>query len=296
MKKVLKWAGYGAAGLVGVAVLAIGGGLAASEVVYRWPVAKPAVQIAAAHDPGAVGRGERLATVMGCNDCHGADLQGRMFDDVPNLATLYAPNLTRAVARQSDADLDRAIRHGVRSDGRPLWIMPSASFADLEDGEIGDLIAYLRSKRAAGPEQPDIRLGPIARVGIVLGRFKPEVARIQARTREHRRLADLGPRYAAGRELARACVECHGFSLEGGNTVLKTPDLTIAASYDREDFETLLRTGVAAGNRKAGLMSDIAPGRFGVWSSAEIGQLHDYLKARAAREVAAAETLGVAKR
>jgi cytochrome c553 len=294
MKRVLKWAGYGLAGLVGVAALAVGGGFVASEAMYRWPQPKPQVRELKVSDAGAVARGERIATAMGCNDCHGPGLQGRMFDDIPNLATLYAPNLTRAVARQSDADLDRAIRHGVGSDGRPLWIMPSAAFADLKDAEMADLIAYLRSKPAAGPDQPRSKMGPIARLGIVIGQFKSEAATIQAH--KNQQLPNLGPQYAAGRDLARACVECHGFALEGSQAVLKTPDLMIAASYDRADFERLLHTGVAAGNRKVGLMSAVAPGRFGGWSGEQIGQLHDYLKARAAREIAAAETEGVAKR
>lgn len=293
MKRVLKWAGYGLAGLAGVTVLVAGGALAASEAMYRWPQAKPETHVAAAKDAAAAARGARIATAMGCADCHGANLQGRLFDDIPNVVTLYAPNLTRAVAAQSDADLDRAIRHGVGADGRPLWIMPSAANADLTDAEVADLIAYLRSRPAAGPVQPRSKIGPIGRVGILIGQFKSEPAKIHAH--ENHRLPDLGPRYAAGRALARACVECHGFALEGEKDVLTTPDLSIAASYDREDFERLLHTGVAAGNRKVGLMSDVAPGRFGAWSDEQIGQLHEYLKARAARQIAAVEAGGLAK-
>jgi len=45
----------------------------------------------------------------------------------------------------------------------------------------------------------------------------------------------------------------------------------------------LLRTGVAVGNRKLGLMSEIAPARFNALSHEEIGALHAYLKARAER-------------
>jgi hypothetical protein len=61
------------------------------------------------------------------------------------------------------------------------------------------------------------------------------------------------------------------------------PDLTIAAAYDLADFERLLRTGVAAGDRKLGLMSQIAPERFNALSHEEIAALHDYLRARADR-------------
>lgn len=53
----------------------------------------------------------------------------------------------------------------------------------------------------------------------------------------------------AGRRLARACIEFHGPALAGRET-LGARDLTIAAAYDLADFEKLLRTGVAAGDRR----------------------------------------------
>jgi hypothetical protein len=62
---------------------------------------------------------------------------------------------------------------------------------------------------------------------------------------------------------------------------VKLPDLTIAGAYDPADFENLLRTGVAAGGRKLGLMTESAPGRFNALSHEEISALHAYLKARA---------------
>ena len=77
-----------------------------------------------------------------------------------------------------------------------------------------------------------------------------------------------------------ACTECHGSDL-AGEAFMKSPDLAMAASYDPADFERLLRTGVAAGNRKLGLMSLSAPNRFNAWTSQEIAALHQYLKARA---------------
>jgi hypothetical protein len=55
----------------------------------------------------------------------------------------------------------------------------------------------------------------------------------------------------------------------------------IAASYDPADFERLLRTGKAAGNRELRLMSASSRIRFATLSDAEIAALHGYLKARA---------------
>ncbi|MBW8816231.1 MAG: c-type cytochrome [Caulobacterales bacterium] len=287
MLRILKWVAYGLAGLASVLVVAVGVAFAASEWTIRRPVPKPAVRLAAAADPGAVARGLRVATVAGCAQCHGANYQGRMFDDIPGVVKAYAPNLTRVVARDSDADLDRAIRHGVGSDGRALWIMPSATFAHLTDAETADLLAYLRTFPPAGPEQPRLGVGPLGRIAVVTGQFKSEAAVMAAH--ENPPLPDLGPQYAQGRSVARACVECHGPALRGGGP-LHTPDLTIAAAYDLPDFARLMRTGVAAGDRHVGMMSDTAKVRFAVFSDAEVAALHGYLKARADLEVKGAAT------
>ncbi len=293
MLRVLKWAGYGLAGVVAAATVAAAGGLIASEVILRMPQDRPQSRMAAAMGPDAIRRGHEIATVQGCTDCHGANLQGKMFDKIPNVVTLYAPNLTLAVADQSDADLDRAIRHGVGSDGRPLWVMPSAAFAHLTDAETADLIAYLRSVKPAGAPQPRILVGPVGRLGVLIGQFRSEAAVIRAHGNPA--LPDLGPQYARGRNLARACVECHGPALKGGDTILKTPDLMIAAAYDPTDFERLLHTGVAAGDRHVGLMSEVAKVRFARFSHDDVTALQAYLKARAQRIAAASETKSLPK-
>jgi mono/diheme cytochrome c family protein len=292
MKRVLKWAGFGVAGLAAVAVLAAGGAFAASEIMIRMPQPKPVSRIVAATDAGAVERGRVMAVRMGCVDCHGANLQGQMFHDIPGVVRLIAPNLTLVAAQESDADLDRAIRDGVGGDGRALWVMPSASFAHLSDAETADLIAFLRSKPAAGPPQPRLQVGPMGRVGALLGKFRPEVAAIKAH--ENLPLPDVGPTYAEGRALARACVECHGSTLGGvSGGPLTTPDLTIAAAYDPEDFARLMKTGVAAGGRELPMMSGTARSRFSNFSPEEAAALYGYLKARAdvAMKVAATKTL-----
>jgi mono/diheme cytochrome c family protein len=293
MKRILTWAGYGLAGLAVFAVFLAAGVFAASEVMIRWPQAKPQVRTAASTDPGAVARGHRVAVVQGCTDCHGANLQGQMVDDIPNIIRLIAPNLTLTTPRQTDADLDRAIRHGVASDGRPLWVMPSSTFAHLTDQEAADLIAYLRAFKPAGAPQPRLEVRAIGRLGVLLGQFKSEPATIK--TRGNPALPDYGPQYAEGRRLARACVECHGAALKGGG-ILKSPDLSIAASYDLEDFARLLRTGKAAGDRELGVMSASSRIRFQALSDGEIAALHEYLKARVNRVTASAETSTLPKR
>jgi len=278
MPKMMPWIVRGFVGLATFAVLAVATLYAASEAVIRWPQAKAPVSLAAAQDSGAGARGARIAKVYGCHDCHGADLTGRLFFDEMPLARIAGPNLTLAMAHQSNADLARAIRTGVAADGRPLWIMPSDAFSRLSDPETADLIAYLRTFPAKGGPQPGKQLGPVGRIGALIGKFKSAPAMLQAKRQAAP--VDLGPEHALGRRLTRACMECHGLDLKG-RPEIKAPDLTIAGAYDPGDFERLLRTGVAAGGRRLGLMSETAPGRFNAFSHEEIMALHGYLKARA---------------
>ncbi len=275
-----RWIVRGLVALVAVAVLAVVGAFAASEAMIRWPQPKAAVHVAAASDPGAVARGQRIATVFGCHDCHGAQLTGRLFFDEMPVGRIAGPNLSLLMAHQSDSDLARAIRTGVAADGRPLWIMPSNAFARLSDGETADLIAYLRTFPPSGAAQPGKQIGPVGRLGALIGKFRSAPAMLKAEAQAAP--LDVGPEHAQGRVLVRACMECHGPDLKG-SPVTGAPDLTIAGAYDPGDFERLLRTGIAAGNRRLGLMSETAPGRFNVLSHDEIMALHGYLKARADR-------------
>lgn len=278
MKRVLRWILRGLAAVAVVLVFVGLGAFVASEAMIRWPQEKAKVELVASRDTGAVTRGKRLATIYGCHDCHGPALEGRLFHDEPGVVRVSGPNLSQLAQHQSDADLARAIRTGVAADGRALWIMPSDSFAHLSNAETADLIAYVRSVPAKAATKTALQVGPVGRIGVLLGKFRSAPATLE---REHGLApVDLGPQYAEGRSLARACMECHGRDLKGA-AGLGAPDLTIAGAYDPEDFEHLLRTGLAAGNRKLGLMSKIAPVRFNALSHEEIGALHAYLKARA---------------
>ena len=174
MNRLLKWIGLTAAGLAGLAVIAVTGFYAASELALHKRYPKP--QVAAIHPasgPGAVQAGLRLATLYGCNDCHGKDLHGQLLDDHPAVARIFTPNLTRLVSRYSDEDLVRVIRTGVRPDGTSVWVMPSGVFSRLNDDELSTLLAYLRSVPPGGPEQPHMQVGQLGRLGVLLGKFQP---------------------------------------------------------------------------------------------------------------------------
>ena len=278
MKRILRWIGLGFASVATLVVCVTFGAFAASEAMIRWPQQKAKVELVAARDPGAVMRGKRLATIYGCHDCHGAAFEGKLVHDEPAIVRASGPTLSHLAPHQSDADLARAIRAGIAADGRALWIMPSDAFAHLSDGETADLITYVRSFPAKGEPKTVLQVGPVGRIGVLLGKFRSAPANLK---QEHGLTSvDLGPQYAEGRSLARACMECHGRDLKGSAAV-GAPDLTIAGAYDEEDFERLMLTGVAAGDRKLGLMGAASRSRFSALSHEEIGALYGYLKARA---------------
>lgn len=268
-------------GVILVVAALVGALYVASEIVMRRPTPQAKSHTVAGLDPLAAERGARIAKIYGCAGCHGEGLQGQLFHDEPMLVRAFAPNVSRVIASHTDGELDRAIRGGVGVDGRRLWMMPSAAYSLLSDGEAADLLAYLRTLEAAGTEQPRSQFGPIVRVAVLLGKLKSEPENIVSQKTES--LADLGPNLAEGRQAARACVECHGPTL-AGNPIIKAPDLTMAASYDAEQFKTLMKTGKASDGRELTLMSGASRERFAAFSDHEIEQLHAYLNARATIE------------
>jgi mono/diheme cytochrome c family protein len=236
------------------------------------PAPPPAIAFDGALGGGAVAHGERLTRVLGCTGCHSGDLQGKPFYE------LYAANLTRDVAEYDDAQLERLLREGRRIDGRDLWSMPSDIFQHLSKPDMAALIAYLRTLRPAGrPTRPFTGLSAKIRAEVAAGKTKP-AAQWVAETRG-KAPVDLGPRHALGRYITRVtCAECHNARLEGYEG--DTPDLIVAGTYTRAEFETLIRKGIPNGPRKLDLMAEVARNRFAKLTPREADAVYAYLKAR----------------
>jgi mono/diheme cytochrome c family protein len=204
-----------------------------------------------------------------------------MFSE-PNVADVYAPNLTLLAANASDQQLARAIRQGIGTDGRPLLIMPSSQYSRLEDAEVSALIAAIRGFPAGGKQTPPIHVGPLGRIGLAAGKLPTQPSEV-ARYKENMPV-DLGPQFAPGRKLAMVnCAECHGPKLEGGEPKpgLKAPDLMVAGVYDLPEFRRLMRTGVPTGGRNLDLMADVSRNDFSHLNDTEIAAIHAYLREKA---------------
>ena len=111
---------------------------------------------AGAVEPDLVARGAYLANAADCVACHtDAAHGGKPYAGGRALATpfgtFYAPNITpdreTGIGRWSEAQFLRALRDGVRPDGRNLFpVFPYPSFSKITDADAQALYAYLFSR------------------------------------------------------------------------------------------------------------------------------------------------------
>lgn len=281
MRRLLRWLGIAAVGLVGLAVVAAIVVYALSERVLRrdYALSSPAFAVALPTDSASLAEGRRLAVTRGCyGGCHGERLGGSVFYEKPGIAKLIAPDLTAAARRYSDAELERIVRHGVRPNGRSVFGMPSQSFQELSDEDLARILAFVRSQPPENGLAPTLRVGPLGRIGLVTGRFEPVaviVRRDSVGATYRAARPDGDDSLALGRYVARtACAECHGGHLRGG----LGPALVVATAYTPAEFDHLLRTGEGKTKRDLGLMSAVARSRFSKLTDGEVAALHAYLR------------------
>jgi mono/diheme cytochrome c family protein len=217
-------------------------------------------------DSEGLARGRHLVQdVMSCTVCHGDDLGGTVIVDARPFMRLAAPNLTRGrggVAHAlDDADWVRAIRHGVRRDGRALAVMPSTAYQHLGDADLGAVIAYLKSVPAVDRTLPPRAFGPIARIQLARGKLPflraAEINHAAARA-VNTPPASVTVEY--GRYLANVagCTDCHGRTLSGGRVAVAPPGTPpagnlkalVSAGWTEVEFARALREGTGSGGRQ----------------------------------------------
>ncbi|AKS40786.1 c-type cytochrome [Wenzhouxiangella marina] len=228
-------------------------------------------------DPALIEEGERLATITGCNGCHGPTMAGKVFLDIPKVMRLIAPNLPALAQQASDADFVRAVRHGVRRDGRSVVGMPSVGLHHLTDRDLAAIIAYIRSRPVEADGTDEVNAYRIfARLGMALGQFPLPAAEIQAGVEALPSRQSGDPAALGAYVAAISCSDCHGTDLQG-NPHLPAPSLAIVRGYSREQFERLMREGLAVGGREVGLMSEVSRLHFSALTQAEVDGLYAYL-------------------
>ncbi len=300
IRKILKWIGIALGSLIGLLVLAF-------LILYiigtvKWNQARdkydvPAETIPIPTDQASIARGEHIATIRMCRDCHTDTLRGQT-ESVPALVTLSFPNLTAGAggvgATNTDKDWVRAIRHGVGHDGRGLLIMPARAFYYLSDKDLGALIAYLKSLPRLDNELAKTDIGPLGRVMLALGQLPPDALVPDVTVIDHNGPRPVAPEpgvtVAYGEYLTRICTVCHGANFNGhiirisGQNYL-APNLTRGGepgSWSEADFFTTLRTGVRPNGQQ---LKDVMPWKyFGHMTDEELRAVWLYIRSLPALE------------
>jgi mono/diheme cytochrome c family protein len=258
MKRWIKWtAGLAGAVVVLVAGVAVVGSQMADSKSQRQikvsvqPVAIPAT-------PQALERGAYLYNSRGCADCHGAAGAGREFMNDGKGMRLAGPNITpgegNVVARYTPEDWVRTVRHGVKPDGRPVFIMPSEDYNRFTDEDLGALVAYVKSlpPKMGGAAVMEVPL-PV-RVLYAFDAIKDAAQKIDHSLPPAKPIAE-GVTPAHGAYVANMCIGCHGAALAGGKIPGGPPDWAAAANLtpgegsvmprykDAGAFVAMLRSG-----------------------------------------------------
>jgi cytochrome c553 len=205
------------------------------------------------HSAQALSRGRHIAVIRGCVACHGDDWGGARVINDGAMGIVYGTNLTPGSGRTlTVVDWVRAVRHGIGSDGHPLFIMPSRDYVDLSDQDLGDLIAYATSMPAVSRPVPQVSVGPVARVLLAIGKLT-----LSAEAIDHGRtgaVAAVNAEESAAyrRYLAQTCSGCHNPNFSGGKIAEGPPNWPPAANlapggdlkgWTEADFVRAIRTG-----------------------------------------------------
>jgi len=245
---IVKWPGVVASGLLAIVLGLVGiVGLVGFYRLY-WPQGSPPPAIEAASTQDRIARGERLAYL--CARCHSTN-QGLPLSGGDNIAegfgSIYPANLTPGgrLREWTDGELIRAIREGVDRAGRPLIIMPSASFHGMSDDDVQSVVAFLRSQPAVVRETPEGSLSLLGAPIIASGMFPTSV---QPPITGPVTGPPRGPTAEYGNYVVAlaACRDCHGPGLTGGTGGFTPsgPNLTaIVPGWTDAQFIATLRTG-----------------------------------------------------
>ena len=268
MKKLLKWIG----GLALLLVL-IGGGLViAANLLFdrkRDRVVTLDVKgVTVVSDEAALARGKYLFASRGCGDCHAANGAGRVFiDDPASGFVVRSPNITPGgvVAKYSDVDWVRAIRHGVRPDGRALFVMPSEDYNRFTDADVAALIAYARTLPPVAGEGASFRVPLPVKALYAAGVIKDAAEKIDHSLPPATPVAE-GVTAEHGKYVANLCLGCHGPGLAGGKIPGGPPDWpaasnltpgpgTVMTAYDTADkLKAMFRSGKRANGTPIAVM------------------------------------------
>ena len=137
-------------------------------------------------------------------------------------------------------DWVRAIRHGVKPDGRPALIMPSEDYNRFTDADLAAMVAYVRQLPPAGGGAAEIRLPLPVRALYGAGAIKDAAEKIDHSLPPQQPVAE-GVTLEHGAYVANGCIGCHGAELAGGKIPGGPPDWPAAAKLTQGEGSAMDR-------------------------------------------------------
>ncbi|MBD2755894.1 c-type cytochrome [Spirosoma validum] len=206
------------------------------------------------NDSATVSRGEHLAVIKGCTDCHGTNLSGKIMIEDDALGRLSSSNLTKGKgglpADYSTTDWVRALRHGVSRAGKPLLFMPSHETTMLSEQDMAAVIAYCHRIPSVDHELPANKIGPVVNVMAYLDKMPLLSVEKIDHNRSMVAKVDTVEGVAMGKYLAVSCSGCHQPTFKGGEPAAPgfppSADLTRTGNvgkWTQAQFIATLRTG-----------------------------------------------------
>jgi mono/diheme cytochrome c family protein len=239
-----------------VVVAAIGVFVASSQRLQRRFVV-PEEALSIPTDAASIARGERLVHTRGCLECHGPQGRGGVFLRAMPVMELRPSNITPGgpTARWRGSDWTRAVRHCVRPSGVGIPFMPCGDYRFIDDTDLGEMVAYLRSLPASSKVPGPSVLGPVGRVLFLKGDLPYLVAELIDHRAPVVSAPPSGPTVAYGRYLAAGCTGCHGPTYSGGHIPGTPPEWPPAANITPDPT-----TGIGA-MTEAQFMAALTEGR-----------------------------------
>jgi mono/diheme cytochrome c family protein len=257
----LKRIGYTIGALIALLLIVVSFVYGMSERQFRRIYSVASETIPIADDSATLARGEHLAIVFGCADCHGEGLAGAPVIDTPPLGRVVALNLTRGNggvgATLTPELIERAVRHGVAPNGRPLLIMPSIDFQYMSDGDLHDIASYVMHLTPVNKVLPPTHVALLPRALMLAGQMPllsaPRI--VDSAGTPMAVAAAPTSEYGAYLTIVGGCRFCHGPGFSGGKVIGGDPawipaaNITTAGAigkWTEAEFMSALRTGKRA--------------------------------------------------
>lgn len=280
MRKVFKWLGIVLGSVVGLLIVAALALYLRGHSRLNAEHTAPDALASGFGDSASLARGEHIMRIHTCQFCHGERLEGQVFLDIPP-ALAVASNLTPGEGGVGSAytreDWDRAVRYGIRPDGKMLLpFMPYRLFNNLNDVDAGHLGAYLESLQPVDNAVPASRTKFLGKIIFGVSQVLPQKRAAPIPVIEPAPTAEYG-KYIA----STTCIECHGEQLQGGKhpdpTAPAAPALKRTGDWPSDQFALALRTGRTPERQ---MTDDFMPWRYYVhMTDTEIAALQAYIRA-----------------